>query len=55
MTQGEVVAIESKTLRRSFRHAGDKVFIHMVSAWATANRRVADPGPFDRFIVAAIR
>jgi predicted transposase YbfD/YdcC len=39
-TQGEVVAIDGKTLRRSFRHAGDKAFVHMVSAWATANRVV---------------
>lgn len=40
VTQGEVVAIDGKALRRSFRHAGDKAFVHMVSAWATANRLV---------------
>jgi hypothetical protein len=38
VTQGEVVAIGGKTLRRSFRHAGDKAFVHMVIAWATTCR-----------------
>lgn len=32
-TKGEVVAIDGKALRRSFRDAGKKGFIHMVSAW----------------------
>jgi predicted transposase YbfD/YdcC len=40
VTDGEVVAIDGKTLRRSFRHAGDKAFVHLVSAWATENRVV---------------
>lgn len=40
VTHGEVVAIDGKTLRRSFRHAEDKAFVHMVSAWATQNRVV---------------
>src|SRR5665213_3086246 len=40
LTQGEVVAIDGKTLRRSFREAGDNSFVHMVSAWATGNRLV---------------
>lgn len=40
VTDGEVVAIDGKSLRRSFRHAGDKAFVHMVSAWATENRVV---------------
>ena len=40
LTEGEVVAIDGKTLRRSFRKAGDGVFVHMVSAWATANKIV---------------
>jgi len=36
-TDGEVIAIDGKTLRRSHdRHAG-KAALHMVSAWATAN------------------
>ncbi len=40
LTGGEVVAIDGKTLRRSFRKAGSGVFVHMVSAWATRNRVV---------------
>jgi predicted transposase YbfD/YdcC len=40
VTKGEVVAIDGKTLRRSFRDAGNKAFVHMVSAWATHNRVV---------------
>jgi predicted transposase YbfD/YdcC len=33
---GDVVAIDGKTLRRTFDTAADKAAIHMVSAWATA-------------------
>jgi len=33
---GEVIAVDGKTLRRSFDTASDKAAIHMVSAWATA-------------------
>ena len=40
LTEGEVVAIDGKTLRRSFREAGSGLFVHMVSAWATRNRVV---------------
>lgn len=40
VTAGEVVAIDGKTLRRSFDHASGKGAITMVSAWATANRLV---------------
>jgi predicted transposase YbfD/YdcC len=40
VTQGEVVAIDGKTLRRSFDRASGKSAIHMVSAWASANRLV---------------
>jgi hypothetical protein len=40
VTQGEVVAIDGKTLRRSFERATGKGAIHMVSAWASANRVV---------------
>ena len=39
-THGEVIAIDGKTLRRSFRDASDKAFVHMVSAWATSNEVV---------------
>jgi predicted transposase YbfD/YdcC len=37
---GEIVAIDGKTLRRSFDHAASQGAIHMVSAWANANRLV---------------
>jgi predicted transposase YbfD/YdcC len=37
ITGGQVVAIDGKTLRRSFDTATSKSAIHMVSAWATAN------------------
>jgi len=37
ITAAQVVAIDGKTLRRSYDTAGDKAAIHMVSAWATAN------------------
>ena len=34
-TEGEVVAVGGKTLRRSFDRASSKAAIHMVSAWAS--------------------
>lgn len=37
ITDGQVVAIDGKTLRRSYDAASSKSAIHMVSAWATAN------------------
>jgi predicted transposase YbfD/YdcC len=37
LTDGQVVAIDGKTLRHSFDKATGKSAIHMVSAWATAN------------------
>lgn len=37
ITGGQLVAIDGKTLRRSFDKADGKAAIHMVSAWATAN------------------
>jgi predicted transposase YbfD/YdcC len=37
ITAGQVIAIDGKTLRRSFDAASSKSAIHMVSAWATAN------------------
>lgn len=39
-TQEKVIAIDGKTLRRSFQRAGDNAFVHMVSAWSHANRVV---------------
>lgn len=38
--EGQIVAIDGKTLRRSYDRRGDKTAIHMVSAWASANRLV---------------
>lgn len=37
---GELIAIDGKTLRRSFDKASDKKAIHMVSAWATGQNIV---------------
>jgi predicted transposase YbfD/YdcC len=37
VTDGQVVAIDGKAIRRSFDAASSKTAIHMVSAWATAN------------------
>lgn len=39
-TDGEVVAIDGKTLRRSLARAWGKGAVHMVSAWATDNQLV---------------
>jgi predicted transposase YbfD/YdcC len=36
-TEGDIVAIDGKTLRRSFDGAAKKAAIHMVSAWSTHN------------------
>ena len=41
--QGEVVAIDGKSLRHSYDTSKDKGAISMVSAWATANRLVRRP------------
>jgi predicted transposase YbfD/YdcC len=40
ITDGEVVALDGKTLRRSHDNTLGKAAIHMVSAWASANRLV---------------
>ena len=37
ISDGQVIAVDGKTLRRSFDAASGKAAIHMVSAWATAN------------------
>ena len=39
-TKGELIALDGKTLRRSFDRASGKAAIHMVSAWAGKNRLV---------------
>lgn len=38
--KGEIIAIDGKTLRRSWDRTGGKAAIHMVNAWATARRLV---------------
>lgn len=40
VTEGEVVALDGKQLRRSFDTQSDKATITMVSAWASRNRLV---------------
>ena len=40
LSDGEIVSIDGKTLRHSFDRAASKAAIHMVSAWANANRLV---------------
>lgn len=37
ITGGQIIAIDGKTIRRSFDAGSGKAAIHMVSAWATAN------------------
>jgi predicted transposase YbfD/YdcC len=39
-TVGQVIAIDGKTVRRSYDRGGNKGAIHMISAWASANRVV---------------
>jgi predicted transposase YbfD/YdcC len=40
LTEGQVIAIDGKTLRRSYDRASDKAAIHMVSAWARENHLI---------------
>ena len=40
LTDGEIVAIDGKTLRHSYDTSSDQAAIHMVSAWSVANRLV---------------
>ena len=37
ISDGQIIAIDGKTLRRSYDRASSKSAIHMVSAWASAN------------------
>jgi predicted transposase YbfD/YdcC len=39
-TAGQVIAIDGKTVRRSYDRGGNKAAIHMISAWASANHLV---------------
>jgi predicted transposase YbfD/YdcC len=36
----QIIAVDGKTLRRSFKRAGDHSFVHMVSAWSRSNQLV---------------
>ena len=38
--QGDIIAIDGKTLRRSHDHANGKSAVHLVSAWACENKMV---------------
>jgi predicted transposase YbfD/YdcC len=40
LTAGDLVAIDGKTIRRSFSEAGSKRGVHIVSAWSNRNRVV---------------
>jgi hypothetical protein len=40
LTAGTVVAVDGKTVRRAHDRGAGKTAIHMVSAWASANRLV---------------
>ena len=40
LTEGEVIAVDGKTLRHSYNKEKNKAAIHMVSAWATQNHLV---------------
>ena len=52
LTQGEVVAIDGKTLRRCHDRGQGRAPLHLVSAWAAQNHLVLGqnphPGPFQR-------
>lgn len=47
VTQGQIVAIDGKTLRRSHDSRAGKSAIHMVNAWASANRLVLGQAKVD--------
>ncbi len=40
LTAGQVIAVDGKTVRRSYGKRRGKAALHMVSAWASANRLV---------------
>ncbi len=43
LTEGEIVSIDGKTLRRSYDKRSNKSAIHMISAWANVNGLVLEP------------
>jgi hypothetical protein len=48
LTEGEIVAIDGKTLRHSYDTANDQKAIHLVSAWASKNRLVLGQTKVDK-------
>lgn len=40
VTEGQIIAIDGKTLRRSYDRGRDNAAIHMVSAWASTNHLI---------------
>ena len=46
-TQGQVIALDGKTLRHSFDRASGRGALHVVSAWAAENRLVLGQVPVD--------
>ena len=48
MVEGEVIAIDGKSLRHSYDKGAEKRAIHMVSAWATTNRLVLGQQKVDK-------
>jgi predicted transposase YbfD/YdcC len=40
VTEGQIISIDGKTLRRSYDRSRDKAAIHMVSAWASENHLI---------------
>lgn len=46
-TEGKVVAVDGKTLRRSFDRASKKAAIHMVGAWISENQTALAQLPID--------
>jgi hypothetical protein len=42
LSKGDIVSIDGKTLRHAFDHAASTAAMHMVSAWAHANRLVLE-------------
>ena len=48
ITEGEVIAIDGKSLRGSYDKAKDKAAIHMINAWAITNRLVLGQQKVDK-------
>ncbi len=48
LTEGEVIAIDGKTMRRSHQRSVGKEAIHLISAWASSNKIVLAQQAVDR-------